>query len=264
MGKRWTKEDLDYLELKWGSISIPTLSKKLNRSKGAIILKAKRLKLGRFTDNGNYITFAQLATTFGGSGARGGKFKSWIEQRGLPYKYKKVNNSRVRVVDLNEFWKWAEDNKSFIDFSKLEPNILYGEPEWVSVKRDYDIQMNKLYKKTPWTKQEEERLKTLLKQHIYTYKELSEMLCRTAGAINKKIHQLGLRERPVNAQHLTTWNKSMKDEVKELIYKGLSYEMISKSIGRNTGSIRSMLYREYKTERLENIYKIIKEDKLKS
>ena len=90
------------------------------------------------------------------------------------------------------------------------------------------------------------------------------MLCRTTGAINKKIQQLGLRERPVNVQQPTIWNDTMKDEVKELIYKGLSYEMISKSIGKNAGSIRSMLYREYKTERLENIYKIIKEDKLKS
>ena len=263
MGKRWTKEDLDYLELKWGVVSIPTLSKKLNRTEVAVVLKAKRLKLGRFTDNGNYITFSQLASVFGGSGTRGGKLKSWIEQRGLPYRYKKVGKSKVRVVDLNEFWKWAEDNKSFIDFSKLEPNILYGEPEWVSAKRDLDIQMNRLYKKTAWTKQEEELLKTLLKQHIYTYQELSEKLCRTTGAINKKIHQLGLRERPVKAEHSTVWNDDMRNEVKELIYKGMSYEMISKSIGRNTGSIRSMLYREYKTERLENIYKIIKEDKLK-
>ena len=261
MGKRWSDEELAYLEYKWGLVSVPTIAKKLGRTEEAVSLRAKRMKLGRFTDNGNYVTFAQLVNAFGQPNSRGSKYNSWIVKRGMPYKYKKVNNGRVRVVDLKEFWIWAESNKNFIDFSTLEPNILYGEPDWVKIQRELDMEKNRLYKKNDWSTQEEETLKILLKQHIYTYQELSEKLCRTSSAICKKINQLGLKERPVRAEYGAKWNDDTKNEVKELIYKGMSYEIISKRVNRTVGSIRGMLHREYGTERLENIYKIIKEDK---
>ena len=258
MGRVWTDEEKEYLESKWGIVSIPTIAKKLNRTEGAISLKARRMNLGRFTDNGDYITFAQLVTAFGQINSRGTRINSWIEKRGLPCRYKKVHNSRVRVVKLQDFWEWAEKNKNFIDFSKLEPNTLYGEPEWVKAKRELDNERNRLYKSTVWTKQEEEKLKILLKQHIYTYQQLSDMLCRTTSAICKKINQLGLKERPVRAEHETGWSENKKNEVKELVLQGMSYEIISKRVNRTVGSIRGMLNREYGTERLENIYKILK------
>ena len=101
-------------------------------------------------------------------------------------------------------------------------------------------------------------MKILLKQHIYTYQQLSDMLCRTTSAICKKINQLGLKERPVRAEHETGWSENKKNEVKELVLQGMSYEIISKRVNRTVGSIRGMLNREYGTERLENIYKILK------
>jgi len=42
MNRKWTKEDVEYLKEKWGTVSIPYIAQKLNRSVNAIKLKAGR------------------------------------------------------------------------------------------------------------------------------------------------------------------------------------------------------------------------------
>lgn len=40
--KSWTKEEVEYLMDSWGSTSIPTIAKKLNRSNGGVRQKSKK------------------------------------------------------------------------------------------------------------------------------------------------------------------------------------------------------------------------------
>lgn len=47
---------------------------------------------------------------------------------------KKVKGSSFKVINLDEFWKWAEKNRTIIDFSQLEENVLGKEPEWLKDK----------------------------------------------------------------------------------------------------------------------------------
>ena len=61
MNRTWTKEEIEYLKEKWGNVSIPIQSKKLNRSVNAVKLKAVRLNLGPMLENGAYETLNQLA-----------------------------------------------------------------------------------------------------------------------------------------------------------------------------------------------------------
>ena len=53
---------------------------------------------------------------------------------GLPVKWHVVKKNRFRVIDIDAFWKWAEDNKSILDFSRFEKYGLGAEPDWVDVK----------------------------------------------------------------------------------------------------------------------------------
>ena len=57
---KWTKEEEQYLQDNWGTLSVKTLAKNLGRSENAINVRKHRLGLGSFLENGDYITFNQL------------------------------------------------------------------------------------------------------------------------------------------------------------------------------------------------------------
>lgn len=63
--KNWTAEEIEYLSEHFGQSSYGTLAKNLGRSVEAIKIKATKLKLGAFLQNGEYITFHQLLATLG-------------------------------------------------------------------------------------------------------------------------------------------------------------------------------------------------------
>jgi hypothetical protein len=178
-GKKWTAEDEAYLQDRWGTFSIPGIAKHLNRSVQAVKIRAQRLGLGPVLMGGDYITLNQLLIAVKGTNAGGNyTLKSWVENRGLPVHTKRVVNNSFRVVYLDEFWEWAEKNRSFLDFSKMEPMALGKEPEWVAEQRKNDFRSFAIQRKDPWTSAEDSRLLLLLKQNKYGYAELSEMLRR--------------------------------------------------------------------------------------
>ena len=61
----WTKEDLKYLEDKFGTSTVKTIAKHLNKSEDAIIIKAKRLGLGGITIASEFLNANQLANAIG-------------------------------------------------------------------------------------------------------------------------------------------------------------------------------------------------------
>lgn len=142
MGKQrnWTKEELDYLQDNWGAVSVETIAARLNRSIEAIKIKKDRLGLGAFLDSGEYVTFNQLLKALGITGGSGYLMTSWVKNRGFPIKYKKVLKNKFKVVYLKDFWKWAEKNRSMINWSKVEIGILGEEPPWVLTQRRTDFQ----------------------------------------------------------------------------------------------------------------------------
>lgn len=199
MGNRpWTPEEETYLMEKWGQASIPAIAKKLERTIGAVKIRASKLRLGPVLMSGDYVTLNQLLVAVTGSrGSYSYKCESWVKKRGLPVHTKRVVDNSFKVVYLDEFWEWAERNRSFIDFSKMEPLALGAEPDWVGRQRKIDAVSFANQRKDPWTKDEDQRLVYLLKQHKYTYAEVSRELRRSAGAIQRRCRDLNLKERPV-------------------------------------------------------------------
>lgn len=148
--RHWTAEEESLLAESWGVCGIPALAKKLNRSQGAIKLRASRLHLGPLLMGGDYVTLNQLVTAFNRTGSYSYKMISWVENRGLPVHNKRVQQNTFRVVYLKEFWTWAEKNRSFLDFSKLEPLAFGEEPAWVAEQRKRDFKACSLQRKDPW------------------------------------------------------------------------------------------------------------------
>lgn len=252
MAKRWSEEEIQYLRDNWGYKSIGTMGRSLKRSKNAIVIKASKLKLGAFLESGEYVLWNQLLSTLGVTGG-GYKTISWVQNRAFPIKTKKVDKKSYKIVYLEDFWKWAEKNKDLLDFSKFQEYSLGKEPAWAKEKRKRDFEKNTKYIKTPWTTTEDSKLKYLLEQHKYTYMDLSKMLRRTNGAIQKRICDLGIKARPLKADNQIKWTAAEFALLEELIKTGYGYELISEKIGRSAKAIRGRVYCLYSTENLDKV-----------
>jgi len=252
-GRKWTQEEYDYLQDKWGTVSLKTIAKKLGRSENAVLIKVGKLGLGPFLENGEYVTFNQLLHALGIRGSYNYKNISWIQNRGFPIQTKKVRNCSFRVVRLEDWWKWTEANQAFLDFSKFEENALGKEPDWVKEKRKRDFELSRKYKKTPWTPLEDKQLERLVNQYKYTYAEISKMMRRTEGAIQRRCVDLGLKGRPLRESPHNKWEDWQLETLDELLDSGMSYEHMSEVISKSVKAIRGKVYCLYGTENLDKV-----------
>jgi hypothetical protein len=240
----WTKEELDYLQDSWGTVSIKGIANHLGRSTNAVKLKAQRVGLQdpRMCFDG--ITVNQLALALNISYSI---LKNWIKLYNFPARRKIfAKENRVLVITYQSFWKWAEQNKQMIDFARVEPNILGPEPDWVKTKRGADLIKAQKIKKSynnPWTKDEDNTLRGMLNAYMYTYPEIASRLNRSEGAVKRRIKDLGLKARPVR---LNNHIKYTDEEVKTLVSlyeKGYCLEDIAQKIGKSALGIRGKLER---------------------
>ena len=262
MNRHWTKEEMTYLEEKWGKISMPGLKKKLNRSQASIMCKARKMKLGRFLWADEYLTFNLLLKELG-INSYSYKQISWIKNRQFPVKFKKVNKNIWRIVYVEDFWRWAEKNRHFINWIRVKKNILGKEPEWLLEIRKNQSEERRMLRKTPWTKQEDKELKRLIEMHKYTYIELSEILQRSSGAIQRRLLDLEIKARPVKADNHIKYTSEEKENIHQSILKNRTYEQISREIGKSTKAIRGYIYRIYGSENLDKVRNNIQKEVLK-
>lgn len=255
--RKWTKQEETYLVENWGTISVKTIAKKLERSENAVVVKKCRLGLGAFLDNGCYVTWNQLLKAIGFGHSDGYKMTSWVRNRGFPLHTKKVNNTAFKVVSLDEWWSWAEKNRDILDFSRFEENTLGFEPSWVKGKRKHDMIRRQKYTNTPWTKAEDYKLKMLLSKQIYTYHELSKKMRRTTGAIQRRVCDLKIMDRPVKADNHVCWTNDEFTKLGDLIKLGYGYELIAEEIGKSSKACRGRVYAMYLTENLDKVRKIM-------
>lgn len=245
----WTKEEEEFLSEYWGLYSMEHIANTLNRTATAIQVRAVRLGLGPFLESGDYITLNQLMVELRGSNGCSYTIQQWID-KGLPVKTKKVKGSSFKVVNLDDFWKWAEKNRTLIDFSKLEENALGKEPDWVKEQRKADIEMRR-FKRTNWTKAEDKRLISLLKEFRWTYREIAEKLNRTEGAIKRRMIDLGLKERPISMPKHNPWTKEEEGILIDLYEKGYQPDVMTKYINRSSQAIRGKIERMIRDRVLE-------------
>lgn len=241
--RKWTKEEEHYLQDKWGTLSVQGIANKLGRSENAIVVRAQRMNLGAHLMGSHKVSVNQLMKTIQGGKQQGNWTRDrWI-RHGLPVTRQKVKTSSFLMIDLDDFWKWAEDNQEIINLSLLEENSLGAEPEWAKKKRRIDIKEK--FKKTPWTESEDRRLKQLLEQYQHTYADLCRILKRTEGAIKRRINTLGLKERPLR-KYNRHWTEEETDTLLELRAKGHGWEHIGQQLKRSGSACRG------KFERLQN------------
>lgn len=104
--RRWTQEERDYVEDKWGIISIHTIARNLNRSYLAIQRYAERNKLGGSCFNDIYYTTVQISEMLGVDHTR---VHDWVLQGKLKATPRKIQGKRkvylITPEDFEEFKK---------------------------------------------------------------------------------------------------------------------------------------------------------------
>ena len=232
-GKAWTTEEMDYLENKWGRVTVSYIAKKLRRTETSITLKAQRMKLGSRLA-GEYVTFNELLTALGLQGSYSWLRDKYISKNGLPAKRK----GKYLIIKIDDFWKWAEQHKQILNFCHFEENMLGKEPEWVKEKRKADLSNpRKVNNNRPWTKEDDALLIQKTKSCRYTYKDLSKDLRRTENAIKRRLYDLGVPYRPIPMDTHVKWTDEENNKMMELYKKGFDSYVIANILNKSQLSI---------------------------
>lgn len=241
--RRWTAEEETYLMEKWGDTSIKGLAKALGRTETAIIVRAQRLQLGAHLAADHRVSVNQVMLAVHGGKPQGSYTLDIWMRAGFPIKRHKVKNCTFKVIDLNDFWKWAERHKNILNFARMEENALGAEPDWAKEKRRIDIRER--FITFPWTPAEDAILKSMLAQYRYTYDDISRELSRSEGAIKRRICDLRLPQRPVRREN-RPWTGVEVQFLLQSMEAGHCFEQIGEELGRSALAVRG------KYERLQN------------
>jgi len=245
--KKWSIEEFQYLSDNWGQNSMITIAKNLNRSVSAVQQKATDSGLGPFLDAGEYLTLNKFVIEMrGGNGGRTYTVNQWAD-KGLPIRTKRVKNYSFKIIYLEDFWRWAEKNKTLMDFSKLEPLVFGKESDWMEEQRRADIE-KRYFKSTPWTIAEDEYLKMLLNQYKYTYREISLKTRRTEGAIKRRVCDLKIKGRPVKMSNHNPWTEKETSKLIQLYDKGHTPNTMANYISRSAQSCSGKIERLIKED----------------
>ncbi|ETT45731.1 Phage protein [Paenibacillus sp. FSL R7-269] len=241
--RNWTNEEVEYLQDRWGVVSLKSIAIRLDRSIEAIKLKASKMGLKDCRMNFDGITVNQLSLALDKSYNQ--IIRYWIPQYGFPARRKIfVSSARVLVVGYDDFWKWAEQHKELINLAKMDPNLLGAEPAWAKVKRRADLMRSqKTYQAVDWTPEEDQRLVQVLGTKGMTYPEVAKLFDRSEAAVKRRLHDLGVKVRPVRLENHIKYTAEDVQILLRMAQEGYSYETIAQALGKSALGVRGKLER---------------------
>lgn len=223
--KNWTKEEEEILKELWGDKTPSSIAKKLKRTETAIVIRAKRLKLGPYCQE--YLTFNNIADLVGMDPHC--ISETW-KNKGLKYK-KYKNKYLVKVENLLKFMK---ENQDLWDSRKLEPLIFGKEPKWLKEKRKFDKTQPK-NKFVKWTPTQDNMLITYLRK--YNYEEIGELLGRSRSSIERRVARLKEKGKlPKNI--MVPWTEKEDKYLIEMDKMGVKDTEIAYNLGRDVLHVR--------------------------
>ncbi|UQD53518.1 DNA-binding protein [Bacillus methanolicus] len=180
-----SKKELCYIEDNLGRQSLKSIAKKLGRQpKSLEITLIRKRGTSNTKASTGMVTAGELAKTLQ---IDRNTVLGWINRHGLPFRQRVTRyKKKFTFIDIEEFWKWAYENKDRIDFSKLAFNSLPPEPDWVKEERK---QKKNVRNYRNWTTQEEKQLIELAASGK-TFQEIASILNRSTLSVEKKYYRL--------------------------------------------------------------------------
>ncbi|AXG97787.1 helix-turn-helix domain-containing protein [Clostridium botulinum] len=227
--RKWTEEEVQYLEDNWGTVSIKYIAKKVNRTENAVILKAKRQGLGGTYSASECLTANLIANILKIDVHTVTDY--WIPKCNLKGNKKTLRgNASIYQIKLDDLIKWLKNNKDKWNASKVELYALGIEPEWLKEKRKIDSTApeRRNYK---WTKEEENKLISCYKLGL-KQKEISKQMNRSVDGIERKINRLKKAGKIPMQKIVVPWTEEENKILFKMDRKGKTDEEIAWELGR--------------------------------
>lgn len=239
--KRWNYSDIKFLKENWGEMPLSNIAKKLKRTINAIKCKSQRIGLKDQKLYMEEISLNQLEKIIYSKGSGQLQYKSKHNQ--IPFKYRKIVNEKIKVIEMDAFWNWLDKNRHAISLHNTDKYSFGYEPDWVEEKRQADKRAYKYEMRRSWSAAEDMGLREMLKTYEYGYREISVVLKRTEGAIKRRMLDLKIKERPLKADNHNPWSKWEIEIVRGLYLKGYKSCIIAEYVNRSAIAINGLLER---------------------
>lgn len=235
-GRLWTTEEDHYLEDKVGKLKLETIAKHLNRTVNAVSCRIERLGISNTKLESGKITGAELAYACGVDPHT--VYDYWIPKKGLPARRKTTNlKAKFWLIDIKEFWDWAEQNKGIIDFTRIDEYSLLPHPEWVELEQQRDYKKIPKRKRVAWTDKEEQQVIRMVGDS-YSKQAIAEKLNRSEMAIQRKISKLRQENKIPFEKINLRWTDEELKIMLDLENQGFADEVIAEELGREPYHIR--------------------------
>jgi len=220
----WTKEDVEYLQEKFGILSLKIIAKHLGKTEYAIVGKAKRAGLGGVLNASELLNAAQLAKALG---VDRGTIERWIKEVNLKAVKRVLSKKRAFWrIRIDDFWEWAKEHESLINWSKFEKNSMGKEPKWTDTSRkNYSSRPKRECEK--WTNNENNALEMYWNAGKKV-NEIADILNRTSGAIINKAEKLELKRRNIKIP----WKPIEVETLIKMKIEGYTDVEVAEELGR--------------------------------
>ncbi len=243
-GRLWTKEEDEYILENAGKVSSKRMAFNLDRTKVAVDCRMYRLGVSDIRVATGMISANQLS---GIVQVDSKTVYQWIDEYGLKATHKRIRDKgRYFLIEPTDFWKWAEQNKKRINFSKIAPKALLPEPDWFEEQRKKDYYDIPRRRRAAWSKQEDAKLMDLFNLN-YSIREIAADLGRSEHAIQRKISKLRTVGKLPKRCIQIRWTDHEIAMMLEYESQGLSDKEIAYELGRETDHIvqKRMLMRKH-------------------
>ena len=174
LGRRWTEQEIEYLEKFYESRGVSYLAKKLDRTLYSVKRKAQKLGHNAYACEDLYVR--TIARNFNCDSR---VINRWIERYNLPCKVVQRGQATCRLVTVDNFWKWAKNHQDLIPWAKYERYSILPEPKWLNdTIKSYAIKNNRK-RITPIEKQQVIKMR---KQGM-SFEEIAVKMNRTTDSI---------------------------------------------------------------------------------
>ena len=186
-GRRWTKEELAYLEERADSMSTYAIAKALNRSYSAVNMKANREGIPLFNNATEMLSTYAISNMMG---IEARAVRRW-HRHGL--KYKKIHSRQMHKQE--NLIKFLRDNQELWDATRGDLYIVSSYP-WFKEKYQKDLAKKKANPNQTknWSKTDEHTL-VHLRDKGWSYKRLAERYGHSESACRQKYCAIKRMER---------------------------------------------------------------------
>lgn len=228
--RRWSDEEIEYLQKEYGRITVPTIAKKLNRTIGAVDSKILKLGLGHSYEAQGTITAAELSKALG---RRTSVIYRWIYNNGLKATMKiTYKKQKYQMIQIKDFWSFAKNNPQFMKWELYDKGSLIPEPKWLDKEIKNYFETRNKNKDKKWTKAEECYLLAYYQQGKQI-KEISQLMERSEDAIWFRLKKLNVKKRVVHLK----WGPVEDEMLTTMRGKGMYFKDIAEEMGRSLRSV---------------------------